>query len=545
MNRQTVAQTNAKAAVVPPPARGLLQRACACGQHTGGGECEECRKKTEAASVAGGSMQRAAVNREPVNEVPPIVYDVLRSPGRPLDSATRAFFEPRLGHDFSQVRVHADAKAAESAGAVDALAYTVGRDIVFGAGQYAPRTSEGRRLLAHELTHVAQQNVSTSQDELKVDQAADPAEREAEAAALFVMNNRPVTIRGNESRQSLQRALICARPLDIPVLGSFFNHAFANDPPANYAIRGLVSGTGMSGCATTTDASGPPDDPATSTCKPCNPKPGQTAVDVSSCLRNTHLGYPSPNIYRNLPDPRDSFRFGPNSNTYAATLARCCDDSSDSGLGRVPGWNHSPALPCPSTTLVAEEVSHEGAPGPGPSPRVPAAPPAAVPCPHPINWTHTNPRDHGADGIRIDIAWDSSTGNLPDLTDCTVREVVNYDPIPNPPFLWNPPNPTILTVPGVNGVAMDTHSYPPGLRTGITNPRQNGTATANQVYQYRCTGSGCSGMWTDFPGQTYAITREVFAEFVRLNPWRYRITKEATGTGNAFKYSREVEIPPP
>ncbi len=144
----------------PAPAlAGLLQPRCACGQHTiGGSECEECRKKSEAACVGGGSLQRAAVNREPVSEVPPIVYDVLRSPGQPLDAQTRAFFEPRFGHDFSQVRVHTDARAAESSQAVNALAYTVGRQVVFGAGQYAPETSAGQKLLAHELTHVVQQN---------------------------------------------------------------------------------------------------------------------------------------------------------------------------------------------------------------------------------------------------------------------------------------------------------------------------------------------------------------------------------------------------
>jgi len=77
--------------------------------------------------------------------------------GRPLDSATRAFFEPRFGTDFSHVRVHTDSHAAASARSVNALAYTVGHDVVFGAGQYAPQTSEGRHLLAHELTHVVQQ----------------------------------------------------------------------------------------------------------------------------------------------------------------------------------------------------------------------------------------------------------------------------------------------------------------------------------------------------------------------------------------------------
>jgi uncharacterized protein DUF4157 len=90
-------------------------------------------------------------------EAPPIVHEVLRSPGQPLDPETRAFMEPRLGHDFSSVRVHADAKAEESAQAVNARAYTVGQDIVFGSGEFAPGTQEGRSLLTHELVHVVQQ----------------------------------------------------------------------------------------------------------------------------------------------------------------------------------------------------------------------------------------------------------------------------------------------------------------------------------------------------------------------------------------------------
>src|SRR5439155_15454735 len=83
-----------------------------------------------------------------------------RGRGQPLPTSVRAFFEPRFEHDFSQVRVHTDAHAAESAQAVQALAYTVGSDIVFGAGQYAPATTAGQRLLAHELTHVVQQGAS-------------------------------------------------------------------------------------------------------------------------------------------------------------------------------------------------------------------------------------------------------------------------------------------------------------------------------------------------------------------------------------------------
>lgn len=92
-------------------------------------------------------------------DVPPIVQEVLRSPGQPLDPATRAFLEPRFGHDFSQVKLHTDTKSGESAEAVGALAYTMGSHITFGVGQYDPSTSKGQELLAHELAHVLQQTL--------------------------------------------------------------------------------------------------------------------------------------------------------------------------------------------------------------------------------------------------------------------------------------------------------------------------------------------------------------------------------------------------
>ena len=90
--------------------------------------------------------------------MPPIVQEVLRSSGQLLDTQTRSFVESNFDHDFSDVRVHNDDKAAISPKAVNAHAYTVGHDIVFAEGEYAPTTTAGRRLLAHELTHVVQQN---------------------------------------------------------------------------------------------------------------------------------------------------------------------------------------------------------------------------------------------------------------------------------------------------------------------------------------------------------------------------------------------------
>lgn len=115
--------------------------------------------------------------------VPQIVHDVLRSSGEPLDAQTRTLMEPRFGHDFRQVRIHADAKAAESARAVNAQAYTVGNDVVFEAGRYAPDRAEGRRLLAHELTHVMQQPRSVAPANLEIAPSHDALEDEANSIA--------------------------------------------------------------------------------------------------------------------------------------------------------------------------------------------------------------------------------------------------------------------------------------------------------------------------------------------------------------------------
>lgn len=89
--------------------------------------------------------------------VPPIVHEVLSSPGYPLDQATRAYMEPRFGHDFGRVKVHSGAAAEQSARDVKAHAYTIGHNMVFGAGRFAPGMHEGRLLIAHELAHVVQQ----------------------------------------------------------------------------------------------------------------------------------------------------------------------------------------------------------------------------------------------------------------------------------------------------------------------------------------------------------------------------------------------------
>ena len=128
---------------------------------------------------------------------PPIVHEVLDSPGEPLDRATRASMEEQLGADFGRVRVHADDRAARSAEAVGAAAYTVGRDVVFGRGFYRPQTPEGRELLAHELEHAAQDaGGGPIPADLRIGEPNDPAEREATTAALRARSAAPRPERG-------------------------------------------------------------------------------------------------------------------------------------------------------------------------------------------------------------------------------------------------------------------------------------------------------------------------------------------------------------
>ena len=186
-----------KSSFTPVPS-GLLQRKCACGGAPGvDGECQQCRRKRL-------SLQGKASDQATSAIVPPSVYQVLQSRGQPLDPATRGFMEPRFGHDFSKVRVHTDARAAESAQAVNALAYTIGQNVVFGARQYSPETIEGKKLVAHELTHVVQQGANTMHAE-GISSATVPSEIEADAVASSISNEHLPSIQQGASPSTLHR----------------------------------------------------------------------------------------------------------------------------------------------------------------------------------------------------------------------------------------------------------------------------------------------------------------------------------------------------
>jgi Domain of unknown function (DUF4157)/Peptidase_C39 like family len=194
--------------LLPQPTRttaAALPRRCSCGGFVGpSGECAQCRAKRLL-------RQRDQASPARLTGVARSVDDVLRSAGRPLEPAVRGEMEARLGHDFSRVRVHTDARASDSAQAVDALAYTVGRDIVFRNGEFAPQSPRGRRLLAHELVHTVQAfgRSSSSLD-------ADAAEREADAlsrAALDRPRRLRVAVAGSVRPGMLQRQLGPGRQL--------------------------------------------------------------------------------------------------------------------------------------------------------------------------------------------------------------------------------------------------------------------------------------------------------------------------------------------
>lgn len=130
---------------------------------------------------------------------PPIVHDVLRSPGWPLDPAIRAYYELRFGCDLGDVRVHTDVTAAHSARAVGARAYTVGQDIVFGGGRYDPLGAEGRRLMAHELAHTLQQRDAGGGGAFQLQRQEEDSDTAAPTGLrlVFVQENQSMEHNGN------------------------------------------------------------------------------------------------------------------------------------------------------------------------------------------------------------------------------------------------------------------------------------------------------------------------------------------------------------
>ena len=189
--------------------------------------------------VAGNASVSAALEEQE----PSLVKDVVGSGGgSPLDRDTRGFMESRLGADFSDVRVHTDGKATESARSVQAYAYTVGNDVVFQSDKYAPDSDSGQRMLAHELTHVVQQRSgpvdgTPAAGGIKVSHPSDSFEQAAESTADRVVTSQAVPTPMTGASSSVQRV---APEEEEPVQASFVQRAAA--PEEDEAIDDSVQG---------------------------------------------------------------------------------------------------------------------------------------------------------------------------------------------------------------------------------------------------------------------------------------------------------------
>ena len=351
-----------------PVGTGILQRKCALSNTPGLVKDRPERDEEEL------TMQRSPVDQAEPSAVPPIVHEVLRSPGQPLDAATRAHMEPRFGHDFSRVRVHTDAKAAESARAVNAQAYTVGSNIVFGAGQYISETKQGKKLLTHELVHIVQQAHSSKSlhNSLTMNDPRSSAEQEANAASRAVAqgqrfivtsqentgvsrhpSNDEMTERGRRqaSRQppGAQRedvevllrpgmVYMCSKSLESAPLAkhAFFRVGGSSRGYPTYSLEPVDRGNDCYQGEPMRDF--PADFNADGSCI-------ATSIRLS-CLLSQFASYPVGHYCTR----------GPNSNTFIGHIARNCGISNPDPPGWTPGIDDSPPpagtfAPSPLRTL--------------------------------------------------------------------------------------------------------------------------------------------------------------------------------------------------
>ena len=162
----------------------VIRRACACASSSNEHGCDDCRDKKKQPVRRDATAEEA--DRHGGEQAPPLVHQVLRSSGQPLESFVRWAMEGKLGRRLDDVRVHSDDAAARSAAAIGARAYTFGSHVVFGAGRYQPTSRAGVGLLAHELAHVAQQSSLAAvppPSRLLIGPSSAPEERQARAVS--------------------------------------------------------------------------------------------------------------------------------------------------------------------------------------------------------------------------------------------------------------------------------------------------------------------------------------------------------------------------
>lgn len=196
----------------------VVRRRCGCEGEPAGKTCSSC-----------GSGERKVQRRSTgTASAPPAVEAVLRSGGAPLDTGTRGAFEPSLGVDLGDVRVHADERAAASARAIDATAYTVGRHVVLDpSAMGAPGSARARETLAHELAHVVQQGGGDPSGSLRIGAADDPLEHQADVMAARALRSAPTTREGAAEAPGPVAPLVQQQPRGTgaahPHTPTFFN----------------------------------------------------------------------------------------------------------------------------------------------------------------------------------------------------------------------------------------------------------------------------------------------------------------------------------
>ncbi len=183
-------------------------------QRQGGTNCSECEEETAQRQPMEEDKEEGLLQAKvTLGHTPQVTSNVatniqnLTGGGQSLPEATRSFFEPRFGHDFSQVRIHTDARAASVARSINARAFTLGRDVVFGAGEYSSGNSSGRKLLSHELTHVVQQRRMRSFNSMPISGFNQPQENSERINLISPHRvNRECSVAGRSGRNDIKTA---------------------------------------------------------------------------------------------------------------------------------------------------------------------------------------------------------------------------------------------------------------------------------------------------------------------------------------------------
>ncbi len=393
--------------------------------------CKECEQEEELQRQRQRQRQRQSLANDAGSSGLETVATTLRQSGRPLDPPARAFFEPRFGVDFSAVRIHTNTQASESARSVNALAYTVGHNVVFNSGQYAPQSDAGRRLLAHELTHVLQQGGIRSSDtptnvqhlsarpRCLARQAVPPA-----AAPIPILT---ITRQGSTGNTFVSSETIsfAAQLTGVPNAADLVNQV-------SWTVRSVSANSGTGSPPTATSKSqfsfkpNPTNRPTTGS-RSAN-APIQIAVDAqaSGATTSANLEQDEADIIRQeyvdfgaTPPGRGSLVSPANANFNVGNYSLIVDNGLAAALSttvaKFQQLTQAAAQPAPAAAAVAPAAPTAAAAAPVAAPAPPAAPSAPVPAIS-VESGYRNPRRNVAAGSKFPVTSRHVWGSALDLS---------------------------------------------------------------------------------------------------------------------------------